>query len=431
MTTKRYLLLALLLVLLLPSYAYLNDYYTHGGYPATGSAATSAGMRAELDSITTGFDKLPIFAGNANKPVIINGGATALSVTTGTLALSGNFATTGAFNTTLVQGATTSLTLPLVNGTLATLAGTEALTNKTLTSPVLSGTPTGSWTNAALTTPAFTGAITGTYTVGSAATLSSPVLAGTPTGSWTSASLTTPTLTSPVLAGTPTGSWTSAALTTPVLTGVITGTYTIGGTPTHPDNIFVVNGSGDATKKAAFEVDGITAGTTRTVTIPDRSFTIGPTLAAEQASAGAASFDFTGIPAGTKRITISIVGLSTNGTSALAVQLGDAGGVETGSGYLGNQVTTTTGSTGSMGGDFSLTGSLTSSSVIIGNVILTLEDASDFTWVETSSLADTNAAVVYVSSGRKATSQELDRVRITTSGGVNLFDAGVVNISYE
>lgn len=36
-----------------------------------------------------------------------------------------------------------------------------------------------------------------------------------------------------------------------------------------PDNLFRVVGSGDATKKMAFEVDGITTATTRTVTMPD------------------------------------------------------------------------------------------------------------------------------------------------------------------
>lgn len=138
----RNLLLVLGMVLLLPTYSYLGDYYTHSGFPATGSVASSASMRAELDLIAAGFDKLPTFAGNGSKAVIVNSGATALGTTTGTLALAGNLATTGAFNTTLIQGATTSLTLPLVNGTLASLAGTETLTNKTITSAVFGGTYT-------------------------------------------------------------------------------------------------------------------------------------------------------------------------------------------------------------------------------------------------------------------------------------------------
>jgi len=40
------------------------------------------------------------------------------------------------------------------------------------------------------------------------------------------------------------------------------------------DNLFRILGSGDATKKLAFEVDGITTATTRTVTVPDASGTL-------------------------------------------------------------------------------------------------------------------------------------------------------------
>jgi hypothetical protein len=40
------------------------------------------------------------------------------------------------------------------------------------------------------------------------------------------------------------------------------------------DNLFVVKGSGDATKKLAFEVDGITTGTTRTLTPPNANLTL-------------------------------------------------------------------------------------------------------------------------------------------------------------
>lgn len=55
-----------------------NQYYTHATFPATGSAATSASMRAELDLITAGFDKLPTLTGNAGKLVVVNGSATGL-----------------------------------------------------------------------------------------------------------------------------------------------------------------------------------------------------------------------------------------------------------------------------------------------------------------------------------------------------------------
>jgi len=117
-----------------------NSYYNHGTYPTVGAPGSSSALRSELDLITAGFNLLPTVSGNGNKALVVNAGGTAVTVTTGALALAGDFATTGAYNTTLVQGATTSLTLPLVSGTLATLAGTETLSNKTLVAPAL-GTP--------------------------------------------------------------------------------------------------------------------------------------------------------------------------------------------------------------------------------------------------------------------------------------------------
>ena len=56
-----------------------NDFYNHGSFPTTGSAATSASMRAELDSIAAGFDKMPTLTGNANKIIVVNPSATGLS----------------------------------------------------------------------------------------------------------------------------------------------------------------------------------------------------------------------------------------------------------------------------------------------------------------------------------------------------------------
>jgi hypothetical protein len=58
-----------------------NEYYTHGSFPATGSQATSAAMRAEFDAVTTGFDKLATLTGNANEIVTVNAGANALTST--------------------------------------------------------------------------------------------------------------------------------------------------------------------------------------------------------------------------------------------------------------------------------------------------------------------------------------------------------------
>ena len=55
-----------------------NNFYNHGSFPTTGSAATSASMRSELDSIAAGFDKMPTLTGNANDIVVVNSSGTAL-----------------------------------------------------------------------------------------------------------------------------------------------------------------------------------------------------------------------------------------------------------------------------------------------------------------------------------------------------------------
>lgn len=127
-----------------------NDYYTPDGTPGTGAFGASAPIRTEFGLIAAGFDKLPSLAGlAAGTAIIVNPGGTALINTVGRLALAGDFITTGVHNTTLVQQADVSLTLPAVSGTLATLAGTETLSNKTLVAPALGTPASGTLTNCA------------------------------------------------------------------------------------------------------------------------------------------------------------------------------------------------------------------------------------------------------------------------------------------
>lgn len=143
-----------------------------------------------------------------------------------------------------------------------------------------------------------------------------------------------------------------------------------------------------------------------------------------------ASVDITGIPSGTKRITLSISALSTNGVSIPLVQLG-SGTVEN-TGYLG-------GNSGIVGAStastlytvaFGLSTANAATFVFHGQVVLTLLNATTNTWTCGGSIGRTDAAATYLPYGSKALAGVLDRIRITTSGA-DLFDGGSVSILYE
>jgi len=60
-----------------------NPYYNHGSVPTQGAPGASAPIRGEYDLLAAAFDKLPVLAANANKMVVVNAAATALTVGVG------------------------------------------------------------------------------------------------------------------------------------------------------------------------------------------------------------------------------------------------------------------------------------------------------------------------------------------------------------
>jgi hypothetical protein len=156
-------------------------------------------------------------------------------------------------------------------------------------------------------------------------------------------------------------------------------------------------------------------------------------LGTEQATTSGTSIDFTGIPSWAKKITINLVGVSTSGTNDLLLQLGDSGGVEA-TGYL-SAFSVLPNASAIAGGNtttaFTIASGLAAASVLHGSVVLTLENASSFTWCERGTVAFSNTGTTVTSAGSKSTSAALDRVRITTTGGTDTFDAGAVNILYS
>jgi len=147
-------------------------------------------------------------------------------------------------------------------------------------------------------------------------------------------------------------------------------------------------------------------------------------------STSGTSIDFTGIPAGVKRITVMFAGVSTSGTIVPLVQLGSSGGIET-SGYLGcGGYTQNAGASGAGNytNGFGVSGANSAASVYHGHVVLTYLGTSN-TWIASGVLARSDAAVITSVAGSKSLSGTLDRVRITCAA--DTFDAGSINILYE
>jgi hypothetical protein len=141
------------------------------------------------------------------------------------------------------------------------------------------------------------------------------------------------------------------------------------------------------------------------------------------ASTSGTNIDFTSIPSWVKRITVMFSGVSTNGSSAVLVQLGDSGGIEN-TGYLGsaNATNFTTGFSDGFGDG---------AAVRHGQFNICLADSSTNKWVCAVSMGKSDTTTSSVGGFSKPLSATLDRVRITTVNGTDTFDAGTINILYE
>jgi len=151
------------------------------------------------------------------------------------------------------------------------------------------------------------------------------------------------------------------------------------------------------------------------------------TLSTAVASTSGTSIDFTGLPSWVKRITVMFNGVSTSGTSNYLVQLGSGSFVTTGytssSAYTGASSASTTATTGLVfvNGNGAV-------DTYRGNVVIT--NITGNTWVSSGVLGRADG-FQSISGGSLALSGTLDRVRVTTVNGTDVFDAGTVNILYE
>ena len=137
---------------------------------------------------------------------------------------------------------------------------------------------------------------------------------------------------------------------------------------------------------------------------------------------------FTGIPAGTKRVTITIVGLSTNGTSDYIVRFGTSGGLES-TGYLGSGQSVAVVTNFTTG--FPLCNNIDASRTFHGQGIATIQNTTTNLWVWSNLTGASNVAAVAWGGASKPLAGALTQLALTTVNGVDTFDAGTVNIAYE
>ena len=152
--------------------------------------------------------------------------------------------------------------------------------------------------------------------------------------------------------------------------------------------------------------------------------------ATSQASTSGTSKDFTGIPTWAKKITVMLSGVSTSGTNSVIVQLGST--TFTTSGYLGASSadsSATVSAALSTGFRFCFDTADVAAAVRHGQ--LSISSITGNTWVASGVAALSDSAFTSTVAGTIALGGVLDRVRVTTVGSTDTFDAGTINIIYE
>lgn len=146
-------------------------------------------------------------------------------------------------------------------------------------------------------------------------------------------------------------------------------------------------------------------------------------------SASGTSTDILNIPDWAKKITISVTGISTNGSSIVQAQLGDSGGIET-SGYTGCNSNFVAGvATANLSAGITFDTSWAATYVKHGVIIL--NNLSGNTWSFIAGIAGSDSNRNSIVSGIKTLTEKLDRIRLTTVGGTDTFDGGSFNILIE
>jgi len=184
--------------------------------------------------------------------------------------------------------------------------------------------------------------------------------------------------------------------------------------------------AGDTSGSITVSAPAVAGSTTQTLVAA--TGTLAPLISGTAvASTSGTSIDFTSIPSWVKRITVMFQGVSTSGTSNILIQLG-SGSFST-SGYISTSMYTSAAALQAVNSTAGFVlGQITAAATISGLVVTATLGSN--VWVANGHLKTTTTQTSSTA-GDITLGGALDRVRITTAGGTDTFDAGTINILYE
>lgn len=139
--------------------------------------------------------------------------------------------------------------------------------------------------------------------------------------------------------------------------------------------------------------------------------------------------DVTGIPAGVRRVTVTLDNVSLTGTANTYIRLGTSGGIVS-TGYAGSAWSGGAGvNSVQLSTEFQVLP--LGAAAQVGGTLIDLIRMTGNTWRCASAGDLTTAAQTCWCNGRVVLSADLDRIRIFSSNGTDTFDAGTVNLFWE